>query len=109
MVKTSHKLVFSLGVTLAALAIMSFTVTPFSQNIASCCNQFALEAAYGFPFAFRSVYSGGFTGLGQTVFSGWALALDFGMIFSVVLAITVLLTQPMVAQGRPHRKTKRRA
>jgi hypothetical protein len=107
-VKTSHKLVFALFFSGFALFIMSFTSTTFSQPLANY-NNYIVQASYGFPFVFRAIYSN-LSGISQTVFSGWALALDFAIIFAVTLSLVVLLTQPMIVNsGKRTAKNKKKA
>lgn len=89
--KIGLKASFALLVAFVAIIVMSIMPMPFSQQLAKCCDQFSLQAFYGFPFAFRTVYTGGFTGAGQTVFSTLSLLLDFVIIFGVVLAVAVMV------------------
>jgi hypothetical protein len=91
--KHLKKILIAAIISLLVLIVLAIVPIPFSQQIANCCDQFAAQASYGFPFAFRAVYGGGFTGLGQATFSASGLLFDFGIFFVIAWIIVELVTQ----------------
>jgi hypothetical protein len=64
-----------------------FAIKPFSKTTDECCDQFILEASYGFPLPFKKVYSGGLSGKGETTTKPANIAVDGAILFVVTAVI----------------------
>ena len=87
-------LVVALFVAVISLPLM--TAIPIKDTAkAPCCDQFDLESSYGFPLAFKQVYSGGFSGRGEVVTKPGNVMVDGVIVFAATAAVlsTILLVR----------------
>lgn len=60
--------ILGISVAIAAVALVLMHAIPIKAPYdpeTACCDQYILEETYGFPLAFKQVYSGGFSGSGD--------------------------------------------
>jgi len=81
----------SLAVAVVGVLIMHIVAIKPFQKSEECCDQFNLEANYGFPLPFKRVYSGGLSGRGRTADTPINVVIDGVIIFAATAAVLSLV------------------